>query len=135
MCGGVEYPIKGKDIRVYFPNPKAMLPVQQDREIELMIWGRRRDQPGRLPPGGWARQESLDSGKWDKYFPRPVKIIVNRFMEKDKNRVSHWFDLTRGQWIQGLIANYKNEQRVYVVTIKPELPDAIHDRWPKIMSG
>lgn len=33
MCGGVEvagrYSATGKPIRIYFPNPKAALPVQQ----------------------------------------------------------------------------------------------------------
>ena len=27
MCGGVYYTYQGADIRVYFPNPKAALPV------------------------------------------------------------------------------------------------------------
>ncbi len=28
MCGGVYYSINDQDIRVYFPNPKAQLPVK-----------------------------------------------------------------------------------------------------------
>ena len=56
-------------------------------------------------------------------------------MEKDIPGNSHWFDLTPGQFIQGLIARDKYEQRVYVVTVTPELDDAVHDRWPRILSG
>ena len=54
---------------------------------------------------------------------------------KDHEGKSHWFDLVKGQWIQGLIAVEKQEQRLYVVTIEPELEHSIHDRWPRVMSG
>lgn len=27
MCGGVYYNHDGQDVRIYFPNPKALLPV------------------------------------------------------------------------------------------------------------
>jgi hypothetical protein len=56
-------------------------------------------------------------------------------MEKDLEGHSHWYDLTRGQWIQGLVARHRQERRIYVVTIEPELAEAVHDRWPRIMSG
>jgi len=56
-------------------------------------------------------------------------------METDIENHKHWYDLTQGQWIQGLVARDKHEQRLYVVTIEPELVDAIHERWPKIMAG
>jgi hypothetical protein len=49
--------------------------------------------------------------------------------------VSHWFDVTPGKWIQGLVARWEHERRVYVVTITPELEDAVHDRWPRIVSA
>jgi len=56
-------------------------------------------------------------------------------METDIENHKHWYDLIQGQWIQGLVARDKHERRLYVVTIEPELEDAIHERWPKIMSG
>ena len=136
MCGGVFYNHKGQDIRVYFPNPKATLPVlTKAHKIELLPWGRRKEQAGQLPMGGWARLDSIYAGRWDKWFPTPVKLPIKQFMEKDIQGNSHWFDLTNGQFIQGLIARDKYEQRVYVVTITPELDDAIHNRWPRILSG
>jgi hypothetical protein len=55
-------------------------------------------------------------------------------MEKDIHSVSHWFNITQGQWIQGLVARDREELRVYVVTITPEMPDAVHERWPRIMT-
>ncbi len=56
-------------------------------------------------------------------------------MEKDIEGKSHWFTLTSGQWVQGLLAQQGSEQRVYVVTILPEMPEAVHPRWPRIVSG
>ena len=136
MCGGVYFQHNGEDYRIYFPNPKAVLPVKKrDTSEQLMRWGRRKEQRGNLPLGGWARLDSIYAGRWDKWFPHPVKIPVLQFMEKDIEGRSHWFDLTAGKWIQGLVASHQTEQRVYVVTIEPEMEHAIHDRWPRVMSG
>jgi hypothetical protein len=136
MCGGVYYSVNDRDVRVYFPNPGAMLPVRtRCGGTELLVWGRRHDQTGELPRGGWARLDSIYSGRWDRWFPVPVKLRLKSFMEKDFEGHSHWYDLTRGQWIQGLVARCRYERRVYVVTVDPELPDAVHERWPRIMSG
>ena len=136
MCGGVYYTTGEQDTRVYFPNPKAQLPVKtRTDDIRMLAWGRRHEQAGRLPLGGWARLDSIYAGRWDRWFPVPVKIPVKSFMEKDLEGHSHWYDLTRGQWIQGLVARHQQERRIYVVTIEPELAVAVHDRWPRIMSG
>lgn len=136
MCGGVYYTHNGQDTRVYFPNPKAVLPVKtKGGNIELLPWGRRKEQAGHLPLGGWARLDSIYGGRWDKWFPLPVKLQIKSFMEKDLEGHSHWYDLTKGQWIQGLMAREGHERRVYVVTVEPELADAVHDRWPRIMSS
>jgi hypothetical protein len=136
MCGGVYYNFGSEDIRVYFPNPKAMLPViKKNGEASLLPWGRRKEQAGRLPMGGWARLDSIYAGRWDRWFPVSVKISILQFMEKDISGTSHWFDLTKGQIIQGLVARFNQEQRVYVVTIEPEFEEAIHDRWPRIITS
>ncbi len=136
MCGGVYYIINGEEVRTYFPNPKACLPVKKKiGGVELLPWGRRKEQAGHLPLGGWARLDSIYAGRWDKWFPTPVKLMASQFMEKDIEGNSHWFDITPGKWIQGLVAHYDKERRVYVVTITPEMEDAVHDRWPRILSG
>ena len=83
----------------------------------------------------WTRLDGIYTGRWDRWFPVAVKIPVKSFMEKDLEGHSHWYDLTRGQWIQGLVASNQQERRLYVVTIEPELAEAIHDRRPRIMSG
>lgn len=136
MCGGASYTHNGEHMRVYFPNPKAKLPViTKESDTKLILWGRRKGQSGKLPLGGWARLDSIHAGIWDRWFPKPVKIPVQSFMEKDHEGKSHWFDLVKGQWVQGLVAVEKQEQRLYVVTIEPELEHSIHDRWPRVMSG
>ena len=38
---------------------------------------------------------------------------MDGFMEKDHNKDSHWVQLEEGQFIQGLVANYNDEQRIY----------------------
>jgi hypothetical protein len=153
MCGGVKYRHGDRTVTTYFPNPGAALPVlRRDGKHELLPWGRReehdrRDAGGRatpgavaeegvLPPGGWARLDSIKSGKWERYEPVPVRLDVESFMEKDRAGTSHWYRLETGQWIQGLIATRGEEQRVYVVTIVPteETQRAIHNRWPRIVT-
>jgi hypothetical protein len=136
MCSGVYYIINGHDMRIYFPNPQARLPViTRGGGTGLLAWGRRQAQAGQLPLGGWVRLDSIYAGRWDRWFPVPVKVPLSSFMEKDLEGHSHWYELTHGQWIQGLVARDGHERRIYVVTVEPELADAIHDRWPRIMSG
>lgn len=79
--------------------------------------------------------DGVYAGRWYRWFPVPVRIPVRSFMEKDLEGHSRWYDLTRSQWIQGLVARDGHERRVNVITIEPELADAIHARWPRIMSG
>lgn len=138
MCGGVIYTHENKDIKVYFPYPKAKLPVRLKSGSDLLIaWGMRKEQSKGydIPLGGWARQESIDSGLWDKYFPKPVKIAVQEFMEKDINEKSHWFKVTPGKFLQGLLIEVKGQQFVYVVTTVPDDINAVHHRWPKIITS
>ena len=136
MCGGVEFTHRGRDYRLYFPNPRAVLPVRQrNGEVCLLPWGRRSNQVGKLPRGGWARLDSIYAGRWDRFFPVPVKIPLIRFMEKNVDGESRWYDLPKGQWVQGLVAREQREQRVYIVTIEPEIENADHDRWPRIRAA
>lgn len=137
MCGGAKYKHEGKTVTSYFPNPKAALPVlQRDGGHMLLPWGRREEQTGTLPPGGWARLDSIKQGRWDRYDPQAVRLVIEEFMEKDHAGHSHWYRLDAGQWLQGLVATYGEEQRVYVVTLVPTEPAqrALHDRWPRVVS-
>lgn len=138
MCGGAYFNYGDETMRIYFPNPKAVLPVLRDGEPILLPWGRRQGQSGILPLTGWAKLESIYAGVWEKYHPISVKIPVLSFMEKDFQGQSHWYDLQKGQYVQGLVARAmnSNERRVYVVTLEPEPEDAqIHSRWPRVVQA
>ncbi|HDY84335.1 hypothetical protein LCGC14_1021940 [marine sediment metagenome] len=137
MCGGVYFEYQGNVLRQYFPNPKAVLPIQKkDGSLILLPWGRRQSQIGNLPMGGWARLDSIYGGRWDKFFPKPLKIPVLSFMEKDFEGHPHWYDLNKGQYLQGLLARDNNEQRIYVVTIESALEDSqIHSRWVRVVQN
>lgn len=121
---------------MYFPSPKAALPViKKTGEIEWVTWGRRKEEDvPNFPNGGWARLDSIKSGTWQRYQPVPVLIYVNAFMEKDGAKVSHWFDVNPDEVIQGLLTVNDNVARVYVVTTDtpPEF-NYIHDRWPRLI--
>ena len=135
MCEGVCFMHGDEVMRVFYINPKALLPVlMQDGSIRLMPWGRRRKQTGQLPATGWARLDAIYSGRWDKFFPKPVKIPVLSFMDRDIEGQRRWYDLQKGQFIQGLIARDGHEKRVYIVIIEPEVEDAeLHHRWPRVV--
>ncbi len=133
MCVGVGYSDRGASCQVYFSNPKATLPVRtRNGGHTLLPWGRRKAQQGSLPFGGCARLDSIYAGRWDKWFPVPVKLCVQRFMEQDMEGCTRWFELPKGKWIQGLVAHERHEQRVYVVVVEPQLSDALYERWPRI---
>ena len=136
MCDGVYYSLDGEDARVYFSSPGATLPARtRNGGIRMLAWGRRNAQVGQLPLGGWAHLDAIYTGRWDRWFPKPVQIPIRGFMERDLEDRRRWYELTRGQWVQGLIARCQHERRIYIVTLTPVLPDAIHHRWPRIMSG
>jgi hypothetical protein len=134
MCLAVEFFYEGKEYTPYFPNPYATLPVlSKNGTITLLPWGRRQSQLGNLPLGGWAKLESIQKNVWQKYFPKAVKLPITRFAEKDSEGKTHWFKVQDDQFIQGLLARYDNEVRVYIVTVTPTEPEVIHDRWPRIL--
>lgn len=134
MCSGVYFTDQGEDVRFYFANPQATLPVlTKAQSIQRVRWGRRANQPGVLPLGGCAHLDAIYAGRWDRWLPTPVKLAVKSFMEPDIEGQARWYDLTKGQYIQGLLVREGAEQRVYAVTITPLRSDAIHERWPRII--
>lgn len=138
MCGGVEAKDKNRayePVRVYFPNPKAAFPVilEDGTDLGWVHWGRRKEQLGTGPQGGWAKLETVERGGWEKYHPQRAVGLVNRFMEKDAERVSHWFDLEDGYGLDCLVIGDAEDRRVYVVTSAPPAEyEWVHDRWPKV---
>jgi hypothetical protein len=137
MCAGVQYiEPTGKEWKVYFPNPKAALPVAlSNGVVEWVKWGRRKEEQAPFVQGGWARMDSIEAGKWKRYNPQYVTVAAQSFMEKDAEKVSHWIDIPQGLAIQALVVQYELDKRLYIVTedTPPEY-SWVHDRWPRLVA-
>jgi len=135
MCAGLALFRDMNEIRVFFPNPRARLlcmKLEGGPQVEA-IWGRRNQQEypeSGLPVTGWARKESLDAGKWDRFQGEHVYVPALSYMEKDAGRQSHWFDLERDQFLVGMLVGWRDLKFVYMVTVPtPEMYRHIHHRW------
>ena len=78
MCAGLEYiEPQSKVWKVYFPSPKALLPVAlSNGTVEWIKWGRRKEEK--------------------------VILTAQRFMEKDAEKVLHWIEVSQGFAIKHL---------------------------------
>jgi hypothetical protein len=131
MCVGV-CTIENSTFRiVQFSDVKASLPIEvNQKKIYYLPWGRQSKQFSPLPMGGWLLQSLLQQGKWDKFFPRLVKIPAVKFMEQDIEGKLQWFDVIQGSYIQGAILKQREEMRLYIVTLTPETLNNPFLRWP-----
>jgi hypothetical protein len=124
---------------VSFSQQNAMVPVKlKNGDYQLVKWGRREKENSEMPLGGWARLSSIKNEKdqrWNLYIPKPVQLAVDKFMEKDFEGRSCWYEVTKSKYIQGLLAQYENEYRVYIVTVEPEDLMNCHFRWPNIITN
>lgn len=135
MCHKIIFNYNNQDRQVSFDSPKARLPVlMRNGYIRLLPWGRRQHVPSDLPLGGWLQLDEIYQGKWDAFFPKPVKLPIKAFLVRDLEDQARWFHLPRGKWIQGLIASSKNQHLVYIVTLAPD-EESIYPRWPRILMG
>ncbi len=137
MCAGLALFREMTETRVYFPNPRARILCRTNSGEEIdAIWGRRNEQEypeSPVPVTGWARRESVEAGKWKRFEPKPVHIPATAYMEKDADRVSHWFELKQDQFLVGLLLGWRDLRFIYVVTIPtPEEFRHIHHRWVQI---
>lgn len=71
MCGGIEAREADKIWRIYVPNPKAALPVmlEDSGQMDWITWGRRKEQQGYEPQGGWAKLSTVQAGGWENIAP------------------------------------------------------------------
>jgi hypothetical protein len=139
MSEAVIFNFNNKFYTMHFTNPNAVLPVKlKNGTLRLVKWGRREAENSEMPMGGWARLSSIKSNlksQWRIYQPRPVKIFAEKFMEKNFEGNPCWYDITTGKSIQGLLAQYENEYRIYIITIEPEDLTNCHYRWPHIITS
>lgn len=144
MCHGIEYVLEDERLVVYFDARGAQVPVRRrSGAVEFMPWGARGERylsddntPGYLlkfPVGGWASRESIRSGAWQKFEPRPVRIVASRFVFVDAQLGARYFELKRGEYIQGLLAASGTQRRVYVVTVEPPAEHRGLQAWPRVV--
>ena len=144
MCNGIEYVLEEERVVVYFDVQGAELPIRKrSGAVEFVRWGARGDRylsddntPGYLlkfPVGGWASRESIASGAWQKFEPKPVRIVASRFMYDDAMLGARFFALERGEYIQGLLATSGTHRRVYVVTVPTPPQRGSFDAWPRVV--
>ncbi len=139
MPEAVIFRYQQKVYTVYFSEEKAMLPVKlKTGETKLVTWGRRENENSEMPLGGWARLTGIKKDKnhqWNMYSPKPVQLPVEKFMEKNFESQSCWYEVTKGKCIQGLLAQQENDYRIYIVTVDPEDLMNCHYRWPHIITS
>lgn len=111
------------------------LPVlRRDGSVQWLPWGGRHGIETLFFQGPCARLESLRAGKWKRFSPRPVKIPLTRYMERDAKGKPYWVKVEPGQYLQGVVATWGEAQRVYVVTIEsPEAYRHVQDRWARVI--
>jgi len=135
MCHSVVYNYKNNNRQVSFDQLHAKLPIlMRNGHVALTPWGRRQHDTSNLPLGGWAQLDEIYLGKWDSFFPRPVKLPIQAFLARDIEDQAKWFHLPCDKWIQGLLAHSQAEKRVYIVTLTPN-EDSLFLRWPRILLG
>lgn len=136
MCWAVRFIHAGQDRQFRFERGGAKLPISAARgaQVILLPWGRRPGEKGNLPAGGWAKLTHIQAGVWDKFEPRPVRLPVLAFAERDVAGREQWFEVTKGHLLQGCLVSSGSERRVYVVTLDcdPEMTE--FDRWPRMVT-
>lgn len=135
MCQAVCYALAGQGQRCHFAHARARLPVATRRgaQVILVPWGRRPGEPGQLPASGWARLTQIQAGLWDRFEPRPVQLPVTDFASRDTGGREQWFEVTKGQIMQGCLVRRGRERRVYVVTLDCAPGMTEFERWPRIV--
>ena len=130
-----EFERTGQVRSLYWQRGQPVLPVQTEagdgdgdgdsEGLVLVPWGNR-DKNAKFPVTGWARVDSIESGKWSHLRPRPVLIPVDYGVEKGK-----WFPIESG--VMGVLVQRGEDERVYMLTddATPEFLDVTkHDRMP-----
>lgn len=134
MCSGVKYVAKGEIITQIFANRKAVLPVKTKNGLVYLPWGRRESQAGETPLGGWAEYTSLRAGQWNRFLPKPCKIMVAEFIERDTlTGEEKWFSLKANEFIHGIYCRDAGHYRAYVITLRPTLQTQ-YSRWPRVLT-
>lgn len=136
MCIAVCYDSNNHNVIVNFSDPFAQIPVYTKQGPQLVIWGRCKRDSSALPFGGNLPKNYLMEGRWDKYFPKRVRISVQNFEMIDLEGQNKWYIITQGNWLEGVILRDHQEMRVYIVMLSPQSPkepQGFYSHWPSII--
>jgi hypothetical protein len=59
MCLAVSFDWQAKKRTCHYKSYKAVLPVKTRHSVSLAPWGRRPNEKGELPMGGWAHYDDV----------------------------------------------------------------------------
>lgn len=135
MCQKIIYSYQKLLYHVACTDFKARLPVlKRNGESILVHWGRHKHDPSQLAISHCISLREIYDGKWDAFFPKPVKLPIKSFLVQDIHNDLQWFHLPSGKWIQGLLARFDRDSRVYIVTLPPS-ESGLYPLWPRILLG
>ena len=137
MCRAIRYHFDEHTYEVRFTQTGARLPVRLNNgEDSLQLWGKRPHEKCQLPIGGWARYSHVLSGRWkDDYAITSVRIPALEFAVQDVMGAEHWFKITRGQYVRGIVAKSGNESRLYVVIMDSPPDMGEFEGWPRVVNS
>ena len=131
MCSGIEY--EGQ-MHLYASLERPRCAPSCSTSLKWVRWGERHGVQSPFFQGPCARLESIKERKWNRFNPRSVKIVMDRYMERDLKNKPYWVKAPEGAVLQGLLATWGDEQRVYVVTTEtPAEFQHVQPRWPRIL--
>lgn len=125
----------GKRYTVSFTQRQRQLPMMGASESEHMTWGRNQYENGNLPIGGWCRQDLLAQGAFDHWQPQFVRLPVKGFAIHNMLARLHWFEVSPGEYLQGVILTEAGERRLYLVIMQTQRLDNWFWQWPIIERG
>lgn len=132
MCSGVEY--QGE--MHLWSDPEAHLPVRlKGGDLAWVRWGARHGVESPFFQGPCARLDSIKMGKWARFKPIPVRIPIERYMERNIRGKPYWVKTKSAETLQGLVATWEGQHRVYVVTVDtPTEFQHVQPRWPRVLA-
>lgn len=127
MCSGIEY----HDRLLLWRDADVKLPVMlRGGEISWVRWGERHGVVSMFFQGPCARLESIQTRKWSRFSPTPVKIPMQRYMERDAKGAPYWVKASAASVLQGLLAVVEGEQ---LTLDSPSEYRHVQPRWPRVI--
>lgn len=101
-----------REVRFYWMANPTLLPVWWGGKLHVVRWGNKDRAERRLPPTGWTRQETVESGWWSELSPEPVVIPATYGLS---NGV--WFRVKQG--VRGLLVRDRRGEPVVFMVAEP----------------